>query len=251
MGKLENKVSVVTGSSYGIGKEIALILAKEGSKIVVNYSKSEKKALNVVSEIVNLGSKAIAVKADISKSREVKNMVNTCIQTFGTVDILVNNAGISAFGEIEDIDDEYLEQVLALNFKGTFYCCREIVPIMKKKNYGKILNISSIASQRGDHTTSPCYGASKGAVSVLTKSLARQLGPFGINVNAIAPHAIMTPMMDYWDRKKRVQMRESIPVRRLGTPEDVAFTALFLVSDEASFITGQIINLNGGYVMDS
>jgi len=251
IGKLEDKVAIVTGSSYGIGRAIALIFAKEGASVVVNYSKSEEKALNVVSEIENLGSKAIAVKADVSKSSELRAMVNTCIETFGTVDILVNNAGILAFGTIEDIDDESLEQVLAINFKGTFYCCREIVPIMKKKHYGKIVNISSIAGQRGDHASSPCYGSSKGAVSVLTKSLARQLGPFGINVNAIAPHAIITPMMDYWDEKKREQMRESIPVGRLGTPEDVAFTVLFLVLDEASFITGQIINLNGGYLMDS
>ena len=251
IGKLEDKVAIVTGSSYGIGRAIALIFAKEGASVVVNYSKSEEKALNVVSEIENLGSKAIAVRADVSKSSELRAMVNTCIETFGTVDILVNNAGILAFGTIEDIDDESLEQVLAINFKGTFYCCREIVPIMKKKHYGKIVNISSIAGQRGDHASSPCYGSSKGAVSVLTKSLARQLGPFGINVNAIAPHAIITPMMDYWDEKKREQMRESIPVGRLGTPEDVAFTVLFLVLDEASFITGQIINLNGGYLMDS
>ena len=251
MRRLEGKVAIVTGSSYGIGRAIALIFAKEGASVVVNYSKSEEKALNVVSEIENLGSKAIAVRADVSKSSELRAMVNTCIETFGTVDILVNNAGILAFGTIEDIDDESLEQVLAINFKGTFYCCREIVPIMKKKHYGKIVNISSIAGQRGDHASSPCYGSSKGAVSVLTKSLARQLGPFGINVNAIAPHAIITPMMDYWDEKKREQMRESIPVGRLGTPEDVAFTVLFLVLDEASFITGQIINLNGGYLMDS
>ena len=251
MGKLEGKVAIVTGSSSGIGKSIAVLFAKEGASVVVNYSKSEEKALNAVSEIENLGSKATAVKADVSKSSEVKAMVNTCIETFGTIHILVNNAGIVTFGKIEEIDDEILERVLAINFKGTFYCCREIVPIMKKKHYGKILNITSIAGQRGDHSSAPCYGSSKGAMSVLTKSLARQLGPFGINVNAIAPHAIITPMMDYWDEKKRKQMMESIPVRRLGTSEDVAFTALFLVSDEASFIAGQIINLNGGYLMDS
>lgn len=251
LGKLEGKVAIVTGSSYGIGRAIALILAKEGANVVVNYSKSEEKALDAVSEIENLGSKAIAVKADASKSSEIKAMVNTCIEAFGTVDILVNNAGILAFGTIEDTDDESLEQVLNINFKGAFYCCREVVPIMKKKHCGKIVNISSIAGQRGDHASSPCYGASKGAMNVLTKSLARQLGPFGINVNAVAPHAIITPMLDYWDKKKRELMRENIPVRRLGTPEDVAFTVLFLVSDEADFITGQIINLNGGYLMDS
>ena len=251
MGKLEGKTAIVTGSSYGIGKAIAVLFAKEGAGVVVNYSKSEEKALQVVSEIESLGSKAIVIKADVSKSKEVEAMVKTCIETFGTVDILVNNAGILAFGGIEDVDDEFLDKVLSINFKGTFYCCRQIVPIMKKKKYGKIVNISSIAAQQGDHASAPCYGSSKGAMSVLTKSLARHLGPFNINVNAVAPHAIITPMMDYWDKKRREQMRESIPIRRLGTPEDVAHTALFLVSDEASFITGQIINLNGGYLMDS
>ena len=251
MGKLENRVAIITGSSYGIGRAIALIFAKEGANIVVNYSKSEERALHVVSEIENLGSKAIALKADVSKPNECKTIINTCVETFGTVDILINNAGILAFGSIEDTDDRLLEMVLGINFKGAFYCCREVVPIMKSKRCGKIINISSIAGQRGDNTSSPCYGSSKGAINVLTKSLGRQLGPFEINVNAIAPHAIITPMMDYWDAKKQELMRKAIPLRRLGTPEDVANAALFLVSDEASFITGQIININGGYIMDS
>ena len=211
MGKLEGKIAIVTGSSYGIGKAIAMLFAKEGASILVNYSKSEEKALNVVAEIESLGLKAIAVKADVSKSKDVKAMVNTCIEAFGTVDILVNNAGILAFGTIEDVDDGFLEKVLSINFKGTFYCCRETVPIMKKNRYGKIVNISSIAGQQGDHASAPCYGSSKGAMSVLTKSLARQLGPFKINVNAVAPHAIITPMMDYWDEKKREQMKETYP----------------------------------------
>ncbi len=251
MKKLSGKTAIVTGSSCGIGREIAILFGKEGANIVVNYSKSEEKAKMVASEIKKAGSRAIEVRADVSSLKDVKRMIDKCISAFGDVDILVNNAGILAFGPIEDVDNELLDKVLAINFKGTFYCCREIVPIMKKKRYGKIVNISSIAAQRGDHVSAPCYGASKGAMSVLTKSLARQLGPFGINVNAVAPHAIITPMMDYWDEKKRKEMRESIPVRRLGTPEDVAVTALFLVSDDASFITGQIINVNGGYLMDS
>jgi 3-oxoacyl-[acyl-carrier protein] reductase len=249
--KLSGKTAIITGSSYGIGKGIAMLFAKEGANIVINYSKSEKKANQAVSEILTEGEKAIAVKADVSKSDEVKKMVETCFETFGSVEILVNNAGILPFGQIEEISDECLEQVFQVNFFGAFYCCREVVPIMKKQKYGKIVNVSSIAGQRGDHSTAPCYGSSKGALSVLTKSLARQLGPYGINVNAVAPHAIITPMMDYWDEEKRKQMQETIPVRRLGTPYDVAAVALFLVSDEASFVTGQIINVNGGYLMDS
>jgi 3-oxoacyl-[acyl-carrier protein] reductase len=251
MQKLSGKSAIVTGSSYGIGRGVAMLLAEEGANVVVNYSKSEERAQSAVSEITRLGSQALAVKADVSQSDEVRKLVNACIERFGRLDILVNNAGILPFGSIEEITDEILDRVFKVNFYGTFYCCREAVSVMKKQRYGKIVNISSIAAKQGDNTTAACYGSSKGAQSVLTKSLARQLGPFGINVNAVAPHAIITPMMDYWDQKKRDEIKERIPVRRLGTPRDVAVAVLFLVSEEADFITGQIINVNGGYLMDS
>ncbi|MCK4924267.1 MAG: 3-oxoacyl-ACP reductase FabG [Spirochaetes bacterium] len=251
MQRLSGKTAIVTGSSYGIGRGVAMLLAEEGANVVVNYSKSEERAQSAVSEIKEQGSEALAVKADVSQSDEVRKLINVCVERFGRLDILVNNAGILPFGSIEEITDEILDRVFRVNFYGTFYCCREAVPVMKKQRYGKIVNISSIAAKRGDNTTAACYGSSKGAQSVLTKSLARQLGPFGINVNAVAPHAIITPMIDYWDQKKRDEMKERIPVRRLGTPRDVAVAVLFLVSDEADFITGQIINVNGGYLMDS
>jgi len=251
MQRLSGKTAIVTGSSYGIGRGVAMLLAEEGANVVVNYSKSEERAQSAVSEIKEQGSEALAVKADVSQSDEVRKLINACVERFGRLDILVNNAGILPFGSIEEITDEILDRVFRVNFYGTFYCCREAVPVMKKQRYGKIVNISSIAAKRGDNTTAACYGSSKGAQSVLTKSLARQLGPFGINVNAVAPHAIITPMIDYWDQKKRDEMKERIPVRRLGTPRDVAVAVLFLVSDEADFITGQIINVNGGYLMDS
>jgi 3-oxoacyl-[acyl-carrier protein] reductase len=251
MQRLRGKTAIVTGSSYGIGEGVAVLLAQEGANVVVNFSKSEEKAQNVVSEIEETGNKTIAVKADVSNSEEVKLLIDTCVATFGRLDILVNNAGILPFGSIEEITDDILDRVFKVNYYGAFYCCREAVPIMKKQKYGKIVNITSIAGQRGDHSTAVCYGSSKGAMSVLTKSLARQLGPFGINVNAVAPHAIITPMMDYWTEEKRKAMKEQIPVRRLGTPRDAAVAVLFLISDEADYITGQIINVNGGYLMDS
>ncbi len=251
MQRLSGKTAIVTGSSYGIGRGVAMLLAEEGANVVVNYSKSEERAQSAVSEIKEQGSEALAVKADVSQSDEVRKLINVCVERFGRLDILVNNAGILPFGSIEEITDEILDRVFRVNFYGTFYCCREAVPVMKKQRYGKIVNISSIAAKRGDNTTAACYGSSKGAQSVLTKSLARQLGPFGINVNAVAPHAIITPMIDYWDQKKRDEMKERIPVRRLGTPRDVAVAVLFLVSAEADFRTGHIINVNGGYLMDS
>jgi len=251
MDKLEGKSAVVTGSSYGIGKGVALMLGEQGANVVVNYSKAQEKAQETVSEIIAQGSRAVAVKADVSQSDQVRMLINSCVDEFGRIDILVNNAGILPFGSIETISDEVLDRVMKVNFYGTFYCCREAVPIMKRQRYGKIVNISSIAAKRGDNTTAACYGSSKGAQSVLTKSLARQLGPFGITVNAVAPHAVITPMMDYWDQQKRDEMEERIPVRRLGTPRDVAVAVAFLVSDDADFITGQILNVNGGYLMDS
>ena len=250
MRKLGGKTAIVTGSSHGIGRGVALMLGEQGANVVVNFSKSEERAQSAVSEIALQGSQAIAVKADVSQSEEVKKLIDTCVNRFGRLDILVNNAGILPFGGIEEITDDILDRVMKVNFYGTFYCCREAALVMKRQKYGKIVNISSIAAKQGDNTTAACYGSSKGAQSVLTKSLARQLGPFGVNVNAVAPHAIITPMMDYWNEEKRVEMMERIPIGRLGKPRDVAVAVLFLVSDEADFITGQIINVNGGYLMD-
>jgi 3-oxoacyl-[acyl-carrier protein] reductase len=136
-----------------------------------------------VSEIKDEGGEALAVKADVSDSEDVKILINTCLKRFRRLDILINNAGILPFGSIEEISDEDLERVFSVNVFGAFYCCREGAPIMKKQKYGKIVNVSSISGQRGDNTTAPCYGSSRGALSVLTKSLARQHGPYGINVN--------------------------------------------------------------------
>lgn len=246
--KLAKKVAIVTGAAQGIGRAIALRLAKEGIFVVVTDINLEK--LRESEKEVKKFGECLSLKVDVSCPDEVNKTVDKVIKKLGRVDILVNNAGITARGSIEKVDDETLDRILAVNFKGTFYCCRTVAPVMKRQNYGKIVNISSITGKQGDNTTVPCYGASKGAVATLTKSLARQLGPFGINVNAVAPHAIDTPMMKYWDEKKRREASESLPVRRLGTPEDVAAAVAFLASDEAAFITGQIINIDGGHFMD-
>ena len=246
--KLAKKVAIVTGAAQGIGRAIALRLAKEGIFVVVTDINLEK--LRESEKEVKKFGECLSLKVDVSCPDEVNKTVDKVIKKLGRVDILVNNAGITARGSIEKVDDETLDRILAVNFKGTFYCCRTVVPVMKRQNYGKIVNISSITGKQGDNTTAPCYGASKGAVATLTKSLARQLGPFGINVNAVAPHAIDTPMMKYWNEKKRREVSESLPIRRLGTPEDVAAAVAFLASNEAAFITGQIINIDGGHFMD-
>ncbi len=242
------KVAIITGAAQGIGKAIALRLVKKGIFVVITDINLEK-LQKTEKEIRKLG-ECLSLKLNVSYPDEVNRIVDEVMKRLGRIDILVNNAGIILTGSIEQVSDELLDKVLTVNFKGTFYCCRAIVPIMKKQHYGKIVNSSSITAKIGDNTTVPCYGASKGAVATLTKSLARVLGPFGINVNAVAPHAIDTPMMKYWSDKKREEVIESLPVRRLGTPEDVVAVVSFLVSDEASFITGQIININGGYLME-
>ena len=245
--RFKNKVVLITGAAQGIGKATALAFAKEGANLVL----VDVRELSGVKQTVEREKrKVLALQVDVSSSGMVEKMVKATVDEFGRLDILVNNAGVISRGIIEKITDEELDRVLDINFKGVFYCCRAVIPIMKKQHYGKIVNVSSITAKRGDNTTAPCYGASKGAILTLTRSLARQLGPFGINVNAVAPHAIDTPMMEYWDETKRKAVIESLPVRRMGKPEDVAFAILFLCSDEASFITGETLNINGGYLMD-
>jgi 3-oxoacyl-[acyl-carrier protein] reductase len=169
---------------------------------------------------------------------------------FGRIDILVNNAGIIRRGTIETVTEEDWDRVIEVNLKGTFNCCKAVVEIMKKQNYGKIVNVSSIAGKLGDITSAPGYGPSKAGVDALTKTLARQLAPYGINVNAVSPHAIETEMSAQWSEERRKEIIASIPLGRLGKPEDVAEAVLFLASDEASFITGDVLEVNGGALMD-
>lgn len=245
--RFKDKVTLITGAAQGIGEATAIAFAKEGANLVLV---DLRELSEIRQRIEKEGRKVLTLQVDVSDSNMVEKMVKITVDRFGRLDILVNNAGVISRGTIEDITDEELDRILDINFKGVFYCCRAAVPIMKKQGYGKIVNVSSITAKRGDNTTAPCYGASKGAILTLTRSLARQLGPFGINVNAVAPHAIDTPMMKYWDETKRKAVIESLPVRRMGKPEDVASAILFLCSDEASFITGETLNINGGYLMD-
>jgi len=248
-GQFEGKVAIVSGAGQGIGKQIVSDLFDGGAKIIAVDIKDEQ--LNNLKKDINASDdRLITFNVDVSKSNDIKNMIKAGVNHFGKIDLLVNNAAIASHVSIEDTSDEIIDKVFSINLSGTLYCVREVLPYMKKNNYGKIVNFSSITGKRGDNSTSPCYGASKGGVIALTKSLARQLGPFHINVNAVAPHAIMTPVMDYWDEKKIQKMTELIPIRRLGSAKDVSSIVLFLLSDASSFITGETINVNGGYYMD-
>ena len=177
-------------------------------------------------------------------------MVDSVMGQFGKIDILVNNAAIIRRGTIEDLSEEDWDKVIDVNLKGTFICSKAVVGIMKKQRYGKIVNISSITGKMGDLASAPCYGASKAGMACLGKSLARELAPYNINVNIIAPHAIETDMSREWSEEKRKSIIAGIPLGRMGQPEDIAEATAFLVSDKAKFITGEVLDVNGGCLMD-
>ena len=247
--KHKGRVAIVTGGARGIGKAIALSFIREGAKVaLVDVDKENSEVLK--NEIEKEKGKVIAIPCDITKSAEVKVMVDQVRNAFDRIDILVNNAGIIRRGTIETVTDEDWDRVIEVNLKGTFNCCKAVAGIMKQQGSGKIVNISSIAGKMGDITSAPGYASSKAGIDALTKTFARQLAPYGINVNTVSPHAIETEMSAQWSEERRKEIIASIPLGRLGKPEDVANAVLFLASDEASFITGEILDVNGGALMD-
>jgi 3-oxoacyl-[acyl-carrier protein] reductase len=247
--KFEGKVALVTGAARGIGQAIVLALAQEGADVVIVDVDLER-ARRVAQEVKDLWRKAMAVQVDVSQRDAVDGMVSDVVTAFGKIDILVNNAGIIRRGTFLEHSLADWDRVLDVNLGGTFNCTQAVVPLMMKQRAGKIINISSVVGKMGDLASAPSYGTSKGAINTFTKSLARELAPHGINVNAVAPHAIETEMSQEWSEEKRRQIVEAIPMKRLGQPGEVAEAVVFLASDGASFITGQILDVNGGYLMD-
>lgn len=245
--KFKNKVVLITGSSRGIGKATALAFAEEGAKVIVNYSKSKEEAEDVAAEIKEKGSDAITVKCDVSDSKDVKTLVDKSIQKFGRIDILVNNAGIVAPKEFSRLTAEDWEKTFRTNLIGVFLCAQAVAPRMKKQKYGKIINISSI---RGiDHCARPGvfdYNASKAGVINFTKTLAKELAPF-INVNSVAPGWVETEMNKKIDRAFRKTETEKTCLKRFAAPSEIAKAVLFLGSDDASYITGHLLVVDGGY----
>jgi 3-oxoacyl-[acyl-carrier protein] reductase len=248
--KLKDRVAIVTGGARGIGKAIVRTFVREGAKVARVDIEEIKKLEALKKEAEKMGGEVITISCDITKSSDVNEMVGKVQKAFGRVDILVNNAGIIRRGTIDTVTEEDWDRVMEVNLKGTFNCCKAVVDIMKQQGYGKIVNVSSIAGKMGDITSAPGYGPSKAGVDALTKTLARQLAPYGINVNAVSPHAIETEMSAQWSEERRKEIIDSIPLGRLGKPEDVAEAVLFLASDDASFITGEILDVNGGALMD-
>ncbi|ADN01394.1 SDR family NAD(P)-dependent oxidoreductase [Spirochaeta thermophila] len=245
--KLKDRVALVTGSARGIGRAVALRLAQEGASVGIMDLKGTEETAQ---EFSSMGHKAVPLHADVTRYEEVASAVEKLVEAFGKVDILVNNAGIIVRGHVLDLSLEEWRKVIDVNLHGTFHCCKAVLPYMVKQNYGRIVNITSIAGKVGDITAAPAYGTSKGAVNTLTKSLARQLADYGITVNAVAPHAIETDMSAQWTPEQRKAVIDAIPLKRLGKPEEVAEAVVFLVSEGASFITGEILDVNGGYLMD-
>jgi 3-oxoacyl-[acyl-carrier protein] reductase len=237
---------IVTGASRGIGKAIAEMFGREGAKIVVNYNTSDKQAQAVANRIVDHGGEAICAKADVSKSEEVKRMIETTVKTYGRIDVLVNNAGVLITKDFFDTNEDEWDKTIDVNLKGAYLCSKEVAPIMLKQKKGKIINISS---NSGLYHPSAMrfveYVTSKAGMNGLTKALALRLGPY-ITVNAICPGWIKTEMVAETDPEVERKILEETALRRYGTPEEVAASALFLASSEADFITGELLIVAGG-----
>ncbi|MDI7741628.1 3-oxoacyl-[acyl-carrier-protein] reductase [Lysinibacillus fusiformis] len=248
MGKLDGKTAIVTGASRGIGRAIALQLASEGANVVVNFSGSEQKASQVVEEIQNLGSQAIAVQANISDSDSVQQLMNAAHEQFGSIDILVNNAGITRDNLLMRMKEDEWDDVINTNLKGVFLCTKAVTRQMMKQRAGRIINISSIVGVMGNAGQAN-YVAAKAGVIGLTKTTARELASRNILVNAIAPGFITTEMTETLPEDVKSSMLTQIPLAKLGKPEDIAKAVVFLASDDASYMTGQTLHIDGGMYM--
>ena len=245
--ELKTKVALITGAAQGIGKAVTLVLARHGADVVVADVNIEK-AQETAREVEALGRAAMAVRVDVTRFEDVEKMVEAAMQRFGKIDILVNNAGIARDKLILRMTEEDWDTVLNVNLKGTFNCTKAVIKHMSKQRSGKIVNIASVVGMMGNPGQAN-YSASKAGVIGLTKTVAREFAARGINVNAIAPGYIQTPMTEVLPEKAKEELKRLIPMERLGQPEDVAHAVLFLVSETSSYITGNILNVNGGIYM--
>lgn len=245
---LTNKTAVVTGASRGIGRSIAIDLAKSGTNVVVNYSGNEAKANEVVDEIKALGQQAFAFKADVSNAEEVQALMKQAVDTFGSIDILVNNAGITKDNLLMRMKENEWDDVININLKGVFNCTKAVTRQMMKQRSGRIINVASVVGVCGNPGQAN-YVAAKAGVIGLTKTTAKELASRHITVNAVAPGFISTDMTDKLDENVQTEMLKQIPLARFGAPEDISNVVVFLASEGAGYITGQTIQVDGGMVM--
>lgn len=258
--RLKGKVALVTGSAKGIGKAIAIAIAMEGCDVIINDIDIES-IDSVVEEIKKIGKRSIGIVADVCDKKQVTNMVDKCVGIFGKIDILINNAGGSmrTLAElppklIGDVTEDHLDFVIGVNLKGTFLCTQAAIKYMKEQKKGRIVNISSVAARIGDLSSSPHYSAAKAGVLGLTRHVAKEAGRYGININAVCPGYIMSgPRLEkFWQELKETgkadEILKQIALGRVGRVEEIASVVVFLCSDEASYITGATIDVNGGYI---
>jgi len=247
--RTKGRIAVITGAGSGIGKATALTLAREGAAVVasdINLHSAEK----VADEIKAGGGNGLAVMTDVTSKGDMTRLIETAVEKLGRVDIMVNNAGIGNTTPIEEMTKEEWDRVMDVNLWGVFLGCQTVFKPMKEQRYGKIVNISSLAAKVGGIIIGVHYSCSKAGVTCMTKTFARALGPYGVNVNAICPGPIETPFHSITTKEQREGLIKSTPLGKFGEPEDISETILFLVSDSARHITGEIIDVNGGMLMD-
>lgn len=253
MKRLGGKVAVITGSDSGIGQATAIEFAKEGAKLIVTYHTDKEGAEKTLKEVENAGSTGIIVKIDVSNEQEVEKMFDRAIEEFGTVDILMNNAAINGQGiKIEDLSTEKWDRAIKINVYGYFFCVRRFINIRKQKGgKGKIINVSSVHEEIPAPGTAD-YCSSKGAIKMLTRTLALELAEYGINVNNIAPGMILTPMNQEAkdDKETRKEKTDNIPLKRAGKPEEIGKLAVFLASEDSDYVTGSTYVMDGGLMQN-
>jgi 3-oxoacyl-[acyl-carrier protein] reductase len=248
--RLKDKVAVVTGSSRGVGRSVALAYGKEGAKVIVNYASSEKAAMEVVEAIQSMGSNAIAVKADVAKKSEADHLIRSAVETFGRLDILVNNAGFTRPALMLKMTEDQWDEVVDLHLKGAFLCAQAAGIQMKEQNAGKIINVTSVAGLVGT-VGQINYSAAKGGIISMTKSIARELARYSICSNVISLGIVATDMTEKIrsDEKLKEIYMNRILLKRFAEPDDISPAFIFLASDESSYITGQLLCVDGGYGM--
>lgn len=250
--RLDGQVAIVTAASQGIGRAIVRLLARYGASVAFNYLQHAEDADALVKEVQSLGSRALALRADSTEYEDVSRLVEQTLSAFGgRIDVLVNNAGgLVKRAPFHEMDEETLDTIIALNVKSAYYACRAVVPVMVKQRYGRIVNFSSVAARTGGGPGAVPYAMTKGAIATMTRGLARELAPHGITVNAIAPGVIMTPFHEKYSTPEVLeQFKKQIPLGRLGSAEEVAWAALYLVSPMGSYVTGEVMEVNGGQLM--